>query len=238
MGVAMNVQLRFSEIEDDLYPTSDGKPMAETDLHRDQMFDMIETLKDRFAAVKDMYVSGNLLVFYEEGNPRKHVSPDCFAVRGVPKKRREHYLIWREKKAPEVVIEFTSKTTKSEDIKKKFVIYRDLIKVREYFLFDPTEDYLHPPLQGYTLINGEYARIQPMDGRLASEVLGLHLFQDGNTLRLWDPVAQQILPTPAEARGKAKAQAEAAKQENERLRKELDALRRKVNGRSKKKPSK
>ena len=234
----MNVQLRIPEIEDELYPTSDGKPMAETDLHRDQMFDIIETLKDRFAAVKYMYVSGNLLVFYEQGNPRKHVSPDCFAVRGVAKKRRDHYLIWREKKVPEVVIEITSKTTKNEDIKKKFVIYRDLMKVREYFLFDPTEDYLHPPLQGNKLVNGEYVRIEPIDGRLPSAVLGLHLFQNGNTLRLWDPVTKQVLLTPAEARGQARALAEAAHKENEQLRKELAALRRKGNGKSKKKPSK
>ena len=28
------------------YPTSDGKPMAETDVHRDLMIDLIETLED------------------------------------------------------------------------------------------------------------------------------------------------------------------------------------------------
>src|SRR4051794_3155494 len=123
------------------YPTSDGKPMAETELHRDLMFDLIESLKDHFADQPDIYVSGDLLVYYERGNRRKHVAPDVFMVRGVPKlPRRDYYLIWREGKAPEVVIEVTSKTTRREDERKKLVLYRDVLKVAEYFLFDPTED--------------------------------------------------------------------------------------------------
>ena len=60
------------------YPTSDGKPMGETDLHRQDMVDVIDTLSDRYAAQTDVYVTGNLLLFYEEGNRRKHISPDVF----------------------------------------------------------------------------------------------------------------------------------------------------------------
>src|SRR3954452_23150266 len=67
------------------YPTSDGRPMAETDTHRQDMVDLIAALQDRFAADPDAYVSGNLLLFYEQGSPRKHVSPDVFVVLGVPK---------------------------------------------------------------------------------------------------------------------------------------------------------
>ena len=132
------------------YPTSDGKPMAETDLHRQVMVDVIETLQDHFAADPQVYVTGNLLLYYEEGNPRKHVSPDVFVVHGVPKlPPRDYYLLWKERKPPEVVIEITSKTTRREDQTKKLTLYRDVLKVREYFQFDPTEDYLKPPFQGH-----------------------------------------------------------------------------------------
>ena len=48
-----------------LYPTSDGKPMAETDRHRQLMFDLIEQLKRHFAGQSDTYVSGNLLLYYD-----------------------------------------------------------------------------------------------------------------------------------------------------------------------------
>ena len=101
------------------YPTGDGKPMAETDVHRDDMVDAIQMLKDHFADRLDVYVTGNLLLFYEEGDPRKHVAPDVFVVRGVEKKDRDHYLVWTEGKAPDLVIEITSKTTRREDQKKK-----------------------------------------------------------------------------------------------------------------------
>src|SRR4051812_34348397 len=60
------------------YPTSDGKPMGETDLHRNDMMDVIRVLEGHFAAEPNVYVTGNLLLFYERGNRRRHVSPDAF----------------------------------------------------------------------------------------------------------------------------------------------------------------
>ncbi|WP_343423473.1 hypothetical protein [Candidatus Amarolinea dominans] len=64
-----------------VYPESDGKPMAESDLHREIMFWIIHLLQ-RFFAGQRVYVSGNLLIYYEQGNPRKSVAPDCFVVWG------------------------------------------------------------------------------------------------------------------------------------------------------------
>jgi hypothetical protein len=194
-----------------------------------------------------VYVSGNLLVFYVPGDKRRHVSPDVFVVRGVPKHNRDNYLIWEEAKPPEVVIELTSKTTKKEDLGRKFALYRDQLRVREYFLFDPHQDYLQPQLQGYRLVGEQYRPIKPLAGRLPSKILGLHLEGSGGDLRLYDPAGKQWLPTPEEARQLAeqasqqaeqgRLQAEQARQEaeqarqqaeeeNARLRQELDALRR------------
>ena len=108
------------------YPTSDGKPMAETDVHRKDMVDLIATLDDYFATDPQVYVSGNLLLFYEEGNRRKHIAPDVLVVRGVPKlPLRKYYLLWEEGQGPDLVIELTSKTTRREDREKKLVLYRD-----------------------------------------------------------------------------------------------------------------
>ena len=180
-----------------------------------------------------MYVSGNLLVFYELGNRRRHVAPDVFVVRGVAKHDRPNYLIWQEGKPPGVVIELTSSTTRKEDITKKFRLYRDVLKVKEYFLFDPFEDYLDPPMQGYRLRKGEYVPIKPVEGRLPSRVVGLHLERAGSDLRLWNPETGLWLPTAEENQARleealavtdaARRQAEA---ENERLRREIEELRR------------
>ena len=79
-----------------IYPESDGKPMAETECHQDIMIDFIQMLKHYFRNVNDVHVSGNLLMYYEEGNPRKSVSPDAFVAFGVSKKKRRTYKIWEE----------------------------------------------------------------------------------------------------------------------------------------------
>jgi len=206
--------------QDIAYPTRDGRPLGETDLHRNKMLDLIETLEDHFTGDPDIYVSGNLLVFYERGERRKHVSPDVFVVRGVPKKPlRDHYLIWREGKAPEFVIEVTSKSTRGEDQRKKPILYRDVLKVAEYFLFDPTEDYLKPPFQGFRLVEGEYVAIEPVLGRLPSTVLGLHLERSGVDLRLFDPTTMRWLPTPRE---RAESERERAESERERAESERE----------------
>ena len=194
------------------YPTSDGRPTAETDWHRKLMNALIETLAAFFAANARVYVSGNLLIFYEPGNKRRHVAPDVLVVRGVPKHDRPNYLVWEERRGPEFVIELTSSTTRREDVDKKLKLYRDTLKVQEYFLFDPFGDYLVPPLQGYRLRAGKYHPIRPVAGRLPSRVVGLHLERNGKELRLYDPARGEWLPTPQE--------------EIERLRRELEDLRR------------
>src|SRR4051812_39620177 len=138
------------------YPTSDGKPMAETELHRKLMTDLIGTLEERYAADPTACVSGNLLMYYEEGNRRKHVSPDVFVALGIGKRVRDYYLTWEEGKGPDVVFELTSPSTRSEDVNQKMALYRDVLRVAEYFLFDPREEYLRPSMQGYRLAGGAY----------------------------------------------------------------------------------
>ena len=195
------------------YPTSDGKPMAETDVHRDLMVDLIQTLDAHFAADPLVYVSGNLMMFYEEGNKRKHISPDVFLVRGIAKGLRDYYLTWVEGKSPDIAIELTSKSTQSEDVKKKMALYRDVLKIPEYFLFDPFRDYLKPPMQGYRLVDGQYEPIAMVDGRLPSLVLGLHLKRDGSQLRLVQVNGEsRRLPTPREAIAAARLLAEVERQ--------------------------
>ena len=209
MATALNAEARGID-----YPESDGKPRAETDVHRDVMTDLIYRLKSRYSERGDAYVSGNLLVYYEKGNPKKVLAPDCFVAFGVPPGDRRIYKTWEEGRFPYVVFEITSKKTKHEDQVTKFAVYESIWNVKELFLFDPTEDYLRPSLIGFRMSQGKLKPIKPASGRIASKELGITLERDGTRLRLFDsPTGEEVL-TPAEA--------EAA-----RLRKELDELRRK-----------
>jgi Uma2 family endonuclease len=218
------------------YPTSDGKPMAETEVHLDVMIDLIATLKIRYAAEPDVYVGGNMLLFYEEGNKRKHIAPDVMVTLGIPKlPKRLYYLLWAEGKPPSTIIEVTSRTTRREDQQVKRALYQDVLKVPEYFLFDPFDEYLRPPLQGYRLVDGEYTAIAPVAGRLPSEELGLHLERDGTQLRLFNPQTGHWLPTPNERTAAAQAQAAAAQAQAraaetraEAMSRELEALKKRL----------
>jgi Uma2 family endonuclease len=209
------------------YPESDGKPMAETDLHRDEMNRLIDTLKDHFAAEPDVYVSGNLFLYYEEGNPRASTAPDVFVVRGVPGGRRRIYKLWEEGPPPLFVIEVTSRKTRREDFGKKRELYARL-GVPEYFMYDPEADYLRPALQGLVLQGGEYLPMTPApDGSLPSETLNLWLRLEDGRLMLVDRATGEPLPSPrdraAEATARAEAEAIARRAAEERVAR-LEAL--------------
>ena len=208
--------------------------MGETPLHRDNLITAVKTLERHFEREPLVYVSGNMFVYYEKGNRRKHVSPDVFVAKGVPKylpdnKRRKAYFVWQEPHGPDIAIELTSESTREEDLDDKMSIYQDEMPVPEYFLFDPEGEYLDPPLQGYRLRGGKYARIKIVEERLPSEILGLHLERDGEWLRFYNPASGRWLPTPDELlleeqakRKRAEAKRKRAEAERKRLAAELE----------------
>jgi len=198
---------------EEFLPESDGKPMAETDVHRDQMVYLLEALKDYFRDDPQVYVTGNIFLYYrDEAQVRQSVSPDILVVRGVAKHKRRIYNLDKELLAPQLVIELTSASTKIEDLVTKRFIYKSL-GVSEYFLFDPYSEILQQPnFRGFRLEGGDYV---PMVGtRLNSAVLGLEMRVEGEFLRLFDPKTGERFLTHEEAhaaRRKAQAEAKAAK---------------------------
>ena len=213
------------------YPSSDGQPMAETPVHRDAMIDAIRVLSRHFAKRSDVYVSGNMLMYYEEGSPRKSVAPDVFVVLGANRDEdRDTYLIWREPKAPDFVLEVTSKSTRKNDLVTKRALY-EALGVAEYFLFDPRAEYLDPPLKGFALRGGRYAPVAEtrlVDGARAlhSETLGLSLRLRGRALRLHDPATGRDLLTPEEAEEAEAAARRVIESQNSRLRARIRELER------------
>lgn len=204
------------------YPESDGSLIAESDRHRDEMFDLIDMLRDRYREAPDVYVAGNLFIYYEQGNPSAVFAPDVFVVFGVPDGDRRVYKLWEEQRAPDVVFELSSRSTWLEDKGNKKALCAHL-GVAEYFLSDPVYEYLKPPLQGFRLESGVYRPMTPdSSSALQSERLGLTLYLEQGHLQLVDTQSGERLLRPVEVRAlRRAAEAEAA-----RLRAELDRLRR------------
>ena len=206
------------------YPESDGKPMAETEAHRDLMIDFILILKDYFENQEDVCVSGNMLMYYEEGNPKKVVAPDVFVAFGVEKKQRRTYRTWEEGHTPDFVLEVASPSTFKKDIGQKKDIYASVLAVKEYYIYDPLGQIV-PSFIGYRLIDGEYKEIALVDERLTSEVLGLELGEIEDKLRLYNPKSSQWLLTPAEEIKKVRTRAENAEAELAKALAEIERLR-------------
>ena len=203
------------------YPEEDGK-VSESAKHLEQMLQLIAALQSWFARRADVFVGGNLFVYYRQGDIRKCFSPDVLVAKGVrprPIEERGSYKVWEEGVMPQVVIELTSESTRKEDTIRKPHQYAAL-GVREYFLFDPLGEFLTPRLQGYRLnAQAHYDRLP--DEELDSAELGLRLVVRDGWLRLLNPATGTLLPTTAEQ----EAALSAAEDEIARLRAELARLK-------------
>ena len=212
------------------YPESDGKPMGETFLHVDAAIDVRAILVALHAErSEDACVGCNNFVYYEEGNPRKVVTPDVFVAYGVPQDTdRRVFKTWEEGVTPDWVLEVTSKSTWREDEGAKRRLYERL-GVTEYWQFDPTGDYLDPILKGRALVDGRYRELEleRRDGGLCrfSDVLGLDLRLADGRLRFFDPRRGEYLLTPEEQHRVNQNQRRALKAAEARIR-ELERQRR------------
>jgi Uma2 family endonuclease len=198
--------------------------MAETDLHRDEMTDLIRMLEWHLRDVADAYVTGNIFVYYERGEPGRRFSPDVFVAFGVGKHRRRVYKIWEEEHPPTVVLEVSSRRTWLEDEGNKKVLCARL-GVAEYYLYAPAQDYWSPSFQGFRLESGAYRPVIPdADGGLMSDKLGVRLIVEEGLIQLYAAESgKRLLRSSEEHEGRLRAEEALADAEAEidRLRAEL-----------------
>ncbi|MDE0085053.1 MAG: Uma2 family endonuclease [Candidatus Poribacteria bacterium] len=213
---------------DVLYPEEDGKPMAASDLHREQLFRTLSALETHFSQDPTVYVSGDILMYYVQGVPSKSISPDVLVSFEIGMKKRRTYLVWEEGKVPDFVMEFSSKNTYQNDLTKKMDIYASL-KIQDYFLYDAEGLYLPSQLIGFELVNGVYEEVQPDEsGGVRSSSLGLDFRIREGEIGIYDPVAGDWVRTRAEIAEARAAQEASARQKAEaevaQLREEIARL--------------
>jgi Uma2 family endonuclease len=216
-------------------PETDEQPL-ETPWHRACMNLLIESVEVRLAGRQDFYVGGNMFIYFSERQVRHrdYSGPDFFFVQGegVDRDRpRKYWAIWNEGgRYPDVIIELTSESTAGEDHTTRKDLYERTFRTPEYFIFDPAK----AVLEGWRLNkHRRYTRIKPnRHRRLWSEQLelwvgtwtGTYLEREAVWLRFFDERGR-VVPI----RGELEQQrAEAAEAENERLRRELAAMKRRT----------
>ena len=210
--------------EIDIYPDSDGEPMAASDLHRDQLIWTLQTLESHFSPQPDVYISGDILMYYEKGVPRRVVAPDVLVVFGLGRGPRRTYKVWEEGKTPDFVMEFSSESTYQNDLSGKRELYAEL-DIQDYFLYDAEGLYLPSPLMGFQLVEGVYVEV-PVGavGGLHSPVLNLDFHVEDEGLGIYDPVVREWLHTPAET-AEARVEQEALARQTAETRAEVAETR-------------
>ena len=176
------------------YPETDGVPLPDGEFQYPLFHTVVMPLRHHFRKRPNTRVNGNTFIYYEEGNPSRWISPDCYVAFDVDVSLIEYhntYRVWALGKPPDFIMEIGSKSTALRDMREKRDLYAKL-GVGEYWRYDATDDsaFYGEPLIGEQLVEGAYKRLpsSPMpDGIWGhSPTLGLDLHWDAGRLWFYD----------------------------------------------------
>lgn len=211
-------------------PSGDGQPMGETEGHGLEMSEFVrDVLRDHYADQTMVYVASNNFIYYDPGNVKKNVCPDCYVIKGIEKRVRDSYQSWAEGGAlPSLIFELTSHSTWRADLGVKRDLYQSW-GCDEYFLYDLTADKILGHLLGYRLNNGVYQEIPlSIQGRLFSEELQLELAHFQGHLRFFVPGAAQPIATRLEKSKRQQMEIESQQMEIESQRIQIEEGRKRA----------
>ena len=212
MTTKLPAGVHHGRFPDDIhYPDSDDEPLPDGRYQEPYFIEIVSTVREHFRERPDVEVSGNTFIYYEEGNPRRFISPDLHVTLDVTAEGfasmdyRNTYLLWEIGKVPDFVLEIASESTARRDVTEKRTLYAE-IGFGEYWRFDASGgDFYGEPLVGEYLADGEYHRfdVSPdAEGRPSgySPALRLRLCWDDGRLRFQDTETGEWLRNYAEER--------------------------------------
>jgi len=185
-----------------------------------------------YARHEAVYVAADQFIYYVAHNPAKKIAPDVWVCYGVPKEpERQVFRTWDEGQSPSFVAEISSKESRTEDRGPKFALYQDVLRCREYLIYDEELN----QLLLFRRLGDAFQSVSPDEsGRFYSEELNVWFGREpGLLVRVYGPDGQPILDTvevyehaqhaetEARLRRHFEEQAEALAAEVERLRAEL-----------------
>ena len=217
----------------DPYPIADDTPMTSSQEQYDAMTYSHAALASLMKAKGEPCIlKADFGLYYEPIDPTlgrraPHVAPDVMLALGVTLPPFTPYRLWEVGKAPDLVLEIASKSTKLEDAAKRVLYAR--LGVTEYWQYEPHGERLTPGLECRQLVEGRYAKVS---GIYRSELGALWMWSpvldtawgllDTGELRLWDPARKEWFPTDTET----KEQRDQAEQERDQAEQERDQAQR------------
>ena len=245
------------DVPDPMHPdpsVDQDEPLATDRHHLDQHY-VTEALIVLLGP--DHYVTRDRWLRMDPRNPTDRLLPDLLIALDLPPEIRDpdEYDPQQMGKAPDLLAEYLSPSSVKADIEDKPLRYAQL-GVREYFLFDVDGTYGVPLVQGWRLARDGSRERLPIDreGGVTSEVIPVRFVVADHVLRVIDVRTGELalrygeyrealaheqaeLQRQAEARQRAEREREReaelrqrAESEVERLRAELDRLRRRFPG--------
>jgi Uma2 family endonuclease len=200
-------------------PTHEALP-PESDAHIDAWMDAADALGNWFRAKrKRAYIGRGITVYYPE---RQRFAPDLFVVLDAEPGQRRTWVVNREGRTLDFVLEVHSHGDKKKDTQRNVTRYAEL-GIPEYVIYDTDRR----TLTGYRLAPGarEYTPVLPQLGKWASAVLGLSVGVRDGRLRFFDELHvipfqrelnEELEKALVEAERTAAAEAERAAAEAER----------------------
>lgn len=172
-----------------IYPTSDGKRMADDTKQYRYLTTIQGGLDALFADREDVFVAGDLLWYPEEGKPNIVTAPDVMVIFGRPKGDRGSYLQWKEENIPpQVVFEILSPSNTPSEMNKKLAFY-NRYGVKEYYIYDPDNGDFYGFLRNG---NGLGIIEENMQG-FKSPLLGITFELEGKELKVYHPDGKPFL---------------------------------------------
>jgi hypothetical protein len=174
---------RFSEAERDriiqMLPTAKDLLPGENTQHFTDKAQVFDTLRRHFDRInRRIFVASELQVYYPA---QPTFTPDIFAVADVEFRRRSRWVVSREGRGLDFVLEILSESDRQKDLRRN-VEWFPALGIPEYFVYDRDERQIH----GFRLPRpgaAAYDRIAPRGSGYPSALLGLDLTLEGERLR-------------------------------------------------------
>lgn len=179
------------------YPSSSETPITEGSRQSSAVKSWRNALEQHFRNRPDVFVSGRLGIWLEDGNEGDVMKPDVMVALDAWQGERWWYYVWVEGKPPDFACDVSDGpqgrfTDIEEDT--KALLARN-VGIREYVLYNPGYEGRPSTMKMYRLEDGDYVSVTPdKRGEFESRTLGLGIRPGGVRVRLRDLESGKRLP--------------------------------------------